>query len=716
MLGSQISKTATREKTGRSLNSASPLLLQPRESLELTSGDSTTEKLFAQACGLRAAGHFLEAAKIYEKLVAAKPECTEAVLNLGVCYLKLGHSAKARRLYIQAETQTLDLRYNYALASLILGKRYEALAALKECKSRAAGAMASDISWAVRRLETESPERSFGLESTESELEFSMIVKSTHRSDKHRKTHSLSMSSKARSHLQPRISLFKPVDYYAPGTSIELQPIFHSIPDEKRLKKRTNISYKVPIRPRAGSSSDIAGLSGRNQTSVSCLEDYQMKTSPTAKRRRAGSLVEEDLEDQETLNKRSFQMTIEEELHATASKLQADLEKDCQRVLIPEENTVSKGSRLLPSDLALIRREMSKETASRDYPLLLDILSKLRFFMRFRSLVREELLKVGEVLQIPRDQYVFRQGDPGSHVFAVLSGSIQVWRQASEYGADPLLVHTLYDGDSFGELSLFTTSDGLTANRSASCQAVEDSEVLSIPKTEYHKIMVREVEIGLQSKLSVLLQIPLFAGAQQLSLIPLAATLSPLRFKIGEYILHSGDTPKGLHIIISGRCNVLSEGFSLRPPHTHHSDLIITPAMATASTTLAHSLKVYFKTNDLKGLFSKGTVCREVQLRAVLSEKYFFAGRCLRQAVVEPSKFAVIADSAEVVIYRISREQVALLGEKLGTDLLSQLSRSVDPDCPPDQLQARLIEDFARWSKYKLRVVSRVLRRTAAKD
>jgi hypothetical protein len=161
---------------------------------------------------------------------------------------------------------------------------------------------------------------------------------------------------------------------------------------------------------------------------------------------------------------------------------------------------------------------------------------------------------------------------------------------------------------------------------------------------------------------------------------------------------------------------VLSEGFSLRPPHTQHSDLIITPAIAAASPTLALSLKAYFKTNDLKGLFSKGTVCREMQLQTVLSEKYFFAGRCLRQAVVEPSKFAVIADSAEVVIYIISSEQVALLGEKLATELLSQLSRSVDPDCPPDQLQARLLEDFARWSKYKRRVVSRVLRRTAAKD
>lgn len=709
MLGSQIRK-GTKPRARRSLHSV--LLLQPKEAFELTSCDSATAKLFTQACDLRSAGRFLEAAKIYEGLLAVQPACSEAMLNLGVCYLKLGLSAKARRLYIQAERQTLDLRYNYALASLMVGKRYEALTALRECKEKATGAVASDIAWALRRLETESLERSFGLESTESELEFSMVVKSAQRSDKHRKAHSLTLSSKGRSQIPPRNSLFKSVDFYAPGSNVQFRPIFHSIPSQTP-KKQYKIAYKVPLRPRTASSSDLsqATFSGRDQTSVSCLE----KPQSVEKRRRAGSLVEEDLEDSETLNKRSFQMTIEEELHKTAYKLQEGLEKDCQRVIIPETSFLSKGSRLLPSDLTLICNEMSKETAVRDYPLLLSLLSKLSFFLRFRPPVREELLRIGSWLQIPRSQYVFRQGDPGTHVFAVLCGSVQVWRQACEYGTDPLLLHTLYDGDSFGELSLFTLKDGMNANRSATCLAVEDSALLCIPKEEYHRIMVREVEIGLQAKLSVLSQMPLFAGAPQLALVPLAATLSPLKFKIGEYILQSGDTPKGLHIIISGRCNVLSEGFSLRARHIHHSDSVITQAMATANPSLAQDLKTYFKTKDLRSLFCKGTVCREKQVKAVLTETYCFAGRCLRQAVTEPSKFAVVADSAEVIIYRITNEQVVLLGEKLTAELLSRLARSSDPDCPPHVPHTRLLSEFARWNQYKLRVVSQALKGNAAK-
>jgi len=711
MLGSQIHKATAKPTARHSLHSA--LLLQPKEAFELASCDSATAKLFAQACDLRSAGRFLEAAKTYERLLAVQPCCAEAVLNLGVCYLKLGHSAKARRLYIQTEAQTLDLRYNYALASLMVGKRYEAIAALRECRGKAAGAVASDISWALRRLETESPERSFGLESTESELEFSMVVKSTQRNKKHKKAHSLSLSSKGKSPPLPRNSLFKSVDFYAPGTTVHFRPIFHSIPTQTPKKQR-KISYKVPLRPRAASSSDLskASLSGRNPVSVSCLEKFQSQA--TEKRRRAGSLVEEDLEDQDTLNKRSFQMTVEEELHTTAYRLQEELDKDCQRVLIPEDSFRSKGSRLLPSDLTLIYSEMSKEAAVRDYSLLLSLLSKLHFFMRFRPPVREELLRVGTWLHIPRSQLVFRQGEPGAHVFAVLCGSVQVWRQACEYGSDPLLLHTLYDGDSFGEMSLFTLQDGLTANRSATCQAVEDSALLCIPKEEYHRIMVREVEIGLQAKLSVLSQIPLFAGAPQLTLVPLAATLSPLKFKIGDYIVHSGEIPKGLHVIISGRCSVLSEGFSLRAPQTH-SDSVITQAMAAANPSLRHDLKTYFKTNNLQSLFAKGTVCIEKQLKAVLTEKYYFAGRCLRQAVTEPSKLAVVADSAEVTIYRITSEQVALLGEKLAAELLARLARSSDPDCPPYLPRTHLLSEFARWNKYKLRVVSQALKSNAAK-
>lgn len=680
--------------------------LQPREAVELESGDEVVGKIFEEATALRAGGRFEEAAKRYEQLLRATPTCSEAVLNLGVCYLKLGHFAQARRLYIQSQSQSLAHRYNYALASLKVGKRYEALSALKDCSVQATGALAEDINWTIRHMETETTDQSFGLDTTESELEFSMIVKSTPKTEKHRKVHSLSLSSKPKNKRNlPRISLFKSVDDYVPGTL--LHPVSATLSSKPHPNRYKIQPYRVPFKARTSSISE-SGFSGRNQISESCLNEYQMEGNPIKRLRRKGSLVEEDLESQEVVKLWEKHKNLGEELRNTAAKMQDDLEKCCDRTILTEESPTSKGSRLLTCDIDVLLTEMTRDIPDRDYNLMVSLVSKLHFFLRFRLPVREEFLRISTILQVKRHEYVFHQGDFGSKVYVVLRGSVQVWRQAAEFGSEPLLVHTLYDGDIFGELSLFTRADGVNADRSASCKAVEETDLLCIAKEEYYRIMVREVEMSLEAKLSVLLQMPFFEGAQQLTLIPLASTLCPAKFKIGDYLLHPGDTPKGLHIIISGRCNVLSEGFSLRSHSSSSaSSHLITRSMVSSNPSLAHQLRIFFKTFNLPSLFSKGTLYREQQLKSVLSEKYFFAGRCLRQNTIEPSKFAVVADSAVVTVYIITKEQLSLLGETLTEQLMTVLGKVHDPDCPPNQQEKRLLTDFARWNEYKERVVSR---------
>lgn len=85
---------------------------------------------------------------------------------------------------------------------------------------------------------------------------------------------------------------------------------------------------------------------------------------------------------------------------------------------------------------------------------------------------------------------LFHEKEPGSVFYIILSGSVKIYT-SSELGEDKLL-SICKPGDSFGELALI---DGLP--RSASAQALEDAEVLSLSRPKFVQLLQRNFEINL---------------------------------------------------------------------------------------------------------------------------------------------------------------------------------------------------------------------------
>jgi len=73
-----------------------------------------------------------------------------------------------------------------------------------------------------------------------------------------------------------------------------------------------------------------------------------------------------------------------------------------------------------------------------------------------------------------RGSYVFREGDPGSHLYLVLRGQVQIGRFGE--GGGELVFAMAGPGEVFGELSLFVP-DG---ERTADAQALEPTECMVI--------------------------------------------------------------------------------------------------------------------------------------------------------------------------------------------------------------------------------------------
>jgi len=95
---------------------------------------------------------------------------------------------------------------------------------------------------------------------------------------------------------------------------------------------------------------------------------------------------------------------------------------------------------------------------------------------------------------------VFREGDPGSTMFIVQAGQVRLWRDAA---GQRQALGLLEKGDFFGEMSIL---EGLP--RTASAEAVEDSELIEINSNVFDKMIRGNIEIAVRMlrKLSIRLR------------------------------------------------------------------------------------------------------------------------------------------------------------------------------------------------------------------
>lgn len=85
---------------------------------------------------------------------------------------------------------------------------------------------------------------------------------------------------------------------------------------------------------------------------------------------------------------------------------------------------------------------------------------------------------------------LFEAGQPGTHLFAVVTGKVRVFR-ASLSGKEQVL-HVFTGGEAFAEVPVF---EGKTYP--ASAQALEDSLLVSIPRQGFVELLRRDPELAL---------------------------------------------------------------------------------------------------------------------------------------------------------------------------------------------------------------------------
>ena len=106
----------------------------------------------------------------------------------------------------------------------------------------------------------------------------------------------------------------------------------------------------------------------------------------------------------------------------------------------------------------------------------------------FKDPEKRKLLKYSDVIVLPQGQPIFREGEVGTELYCVLSGTIEIVKTAQ--GARKRLA-MLGEGDIFGELGLITKK-----GRMASAIAVANAELLAISEKGLIKLRKKHPEIA----------------------------------------------------------------------------------------------------------------------------------------------------------------------------------------------------------------------------
>lgn len=116
---------------------------------------------------------------------------------------------------------------------------------------------------------------------------------------------------------------------------------------------------------------------------------------------------------------------------------------------------------------------------------MLDVIALLRAVSIFNALDDAELVSVAEICKqesYPTGEYIFREGEPGSRLYLIVSGEVRISRDVPGSGEEALAV--LKPGALFGEMAVFDRSERSThAISNAGCA------LLTITRSDFEMLL-----------------------------------------------------------------------------------------------------------------------------------------------------------------------------------------------------------------------------------
>jgi CRP/FNR family transcriptional regulator, cyclic AMP receptor protein len=121
---------------------------------------------------------------------------------------------------------------------------------------------------------------------------------------------------------------------------------------------------------------------------------------------------------------------------------------------------------------------------------ILQVLSNQPLFCGVSQASLEELSRASRIKKTPKGSFIFFQSDAATAVYLVIKGAVTVHLENLE--GRELVINEVGPGDCFGELGAFTGQP-----HSASAEACEDSEILTIGRQVFLGVLKKEHALAL---------------------------------------------------------------------------------------------------------------------------------------------------------------------------------------------------------------------------
>ncbi|HEX8437294.1 cyclic nucleotide-binding domain-containing protein [Archangium sp.] len=178
----------------------------------------------------------------------------------------------------------------------------------------------------------------------------------------------------------------------------------------------------------------------------------------------------------------------------------------------------------------------------------------------FSQLGQEAFVAVLEGMEMRAFQpgeTIVTEGAPGSSMFAVVEGRVEVVRQLE--GGKSRAVAAMGEGEFFGEMALLSEGPRL-----ASVVAAERTVVLELTRAQVERLVQRHPSVGEalqafhQERLlaNVLRSNPLLASLSPPQREALARAFQPVSVPAGQTLLVQGQQGEALYLLLRGRCQV----------------------------------------------------------------------------------------------------------------------------------------------------------------
>src|SRR5512139_2728345 len=120
----------------------------------------------------------------------------------------------------------------------------------------------------------------------------------------------------------------------------------------------------------------------------------------------------------------------------------------------------------------------------------LNLLARIPFFTALPSNELDRLVTELDVVNLKSGDILFREGDPGEHLYVVVDGELEILMGPDTN--DELILNILYQGEYLGEMNLIKTG----VVRTVSARARGDVVLLSMSRSQFRDLLKRYPELS----------------------------------------------------------------------------------------------------------------------------------------------------------------------------------------------------------------------------